>query len=413
MTNRLFRAGLLALCALLGCGRGAAPPGVRVVAVERQDLVIDVEVAGSLTALESEQIGPPPIVIDTWQFKIIRMVPEGTKVKAGDEVIAFDASDLENKLKDRESDAESYSEELGKTRAESALSKMTDKLELQDAEAKRRKAELLAEKPPDVTAGLSLRASSIDRQLSQREVEFQIEREHSKRLQEASAVAILDARLQRARGRVAELKTEIEAMAIKAKHAGTVVYKQGWQGDKKKVGDNVWRGESALELTALEHMAVQGQVDEVDASHVALHQHVGLRLEAHPDREYSGEVERVATLVQTESPGSRVKVVQIVIKLAETDPVQMRPGMRVRGRIEIARLPGVAQVPLAAIESTASGPVVTRLDKHGGSERVPIRIGRHSREAVEVTAGLHPGDRVLVPLAGEGASGGGFRLGAS
>src|SRR5687767_15646110 len=108
-------------------------------------------------------------------------------------------------------------------------------------------------------------------------------------------------------------------------------------------------------------MAARGQVDEVDASKVAVGQRVGLRLEAHPDKEYSGTVERVAPLVQTESPESRVKVVGLEIRLHETDAVLMRPEMRFRGRIETARVRGVLQVPLAAIESTASGPVVTKL----------------------------------------------------
>ena len=42
-----------------------------------QDLVLDVEVTGTLKSLESVQVGPPASVTDTWEFKILRMVPEG------------------------------------------------------------------------------------------------------------------------------------------------------------------------------------------------------------------------------------------------------------------------------------------------------------------------------------------------
>ena len=65
--------------------------------------------------------------------------------------------------------------------------------------------------------------------------------------------------------------------------------------------------------------------------------------------------------MQTESPESRVKVVLLDIKPLATDALPMRPAMRFRARLRIARLPGVLQVPLAAIESTAQGPMVNKL----------------------------------------------------
>jgi hypothetical protein len=160
-------------------------------------------------------------------------------------------------------------------------------------------------------------------------------------------------------------------------------------------------------------MAALGQVDEVDASKVAVGQRVGLRLEAHPDKEYDGTVERVANLVQTESPESRVKIVGLDIKLNETDPLLMRPGMRFRGRIEIARVPNVLQVPLGAIVSTPAGPAVARAS--GREARMTaVTLGRRGREAVEITGGLAPGDRILLKSAGgETAAPSGFRLGSS
>jgi HlyD family secretion protein len=160
-------------------------------------------------------------------------------------------------------------------------------------------------------------------------------------------------------------------------------------------------------------MAAQGQVDEVDASKVAVGQRVGLKLEAHPDKEYSGIVDRVGTLVQTESPESRVRVVQLEIKLTETDALLMRPQMRFRGRIETARTPGILQIPLAAVESGSSGPTVLKV-AGSGSVSTPIEIGRRSRDSVEVVRGLGAGDRVLLRSAGDQKKDdNAFRLGAS
>ncbi len=387
--------------------------GARVVAAQRQDLVLDVEVTGTLKSLESEQVGPPQSVSGVWEFKILRMIPEGSKVKPGEEVIAFDPSELERKLADYETEVASISEELGKTRSEGALTSSDDRLDLEDARAKLRKAEMKADKPADLTAELTLRLSGIERDLASREVQFRQQRDRARRAQERSNMSILNGRLNRARERVTEFKEYIEAMAVKARRAGTVVYKQDWRGEKKKPGDGTWRGETLLEIAALDKMAAEGQVDEVDASKVNVGQRVGLRLEAHPDREYAGLVQEVGSLVRTESPESRVKIAELQLKLLETDPMLMRPGMRFRGRIEIARLPGVLQVPLTALVSTPQGATVTTLA--GRTPRaVPVTVGRRSREMVEITGGLQAGDKVLLrsPAAGS-RSGTGMRLGES
>jgi hypothetical protein len=396
----------------LACGKPDFG-GARVVAAQRQDLVLDVEVTGVLKSLESEEVGPPQTVSGVWEFKIVRMIPEGSKVKAGDEVIAFDPSELERRLGDYETEVASISEELGKSRSEGALATADDRLNLEDAQAKLRKAEMKADKPADLTAELTLRVSGIERDLAREEVAFRRQRDRAKRTQERSNLAILTGRLNRARERVKEYKEYIEAMKVKARRAGTVVYEQDWRGEKKKPGDGSWRGETILEIAALDKMAAEGQVDEVDASKVSVGQRVGLRLEAHPDREYAGVVQEVGSLVRTESPESRVKIAELQLKLLETDPMLMRPGMRFRGRIEIARLPGVLQVPLAALVSTPGGAVVDRLAGRA-TRATPVTVGRRSREMVEITGGLQPGDRVLLRApAAAGKPGTGMRLGDS
>jgi HlyD family secretion protein len=406
------RKGTLLLLLLVGCGGGPELAGTRTISAQRQDLVLDVEVTGTLKSLESEGVGPPQNVTDLWEFKIVRMAPEGSKVKAGDEVIAFDPSELERRLSDFESEVAAISEELGKTRSEGALASAADRLELEDAEAKLRKAELKADKPPDLTAELTLRLSGIERELAGKEVEFRRLRDRAKRAQERSDLSILDSRLTRARDRVGEIRGFVEAMSVKARRAGTVVYKQDWRGEKKKPGDGTWRGETLLEIAALDKMAAQGQVDEVDASKVSVGQRVGLRLEAHPDREYAGVVEQVGSLVRTESPESRVKVAELQLRLRETDAMLMRPGMRFRGRIEIARLPSVLQVPLAALISTAQGPTVMKLSGRS-PQATAVTVGRRSREMVEITGGLQPGDRVLLKTPAAASKQTGVRLGAS
>ena len=394
---------MTAALAAAGCGPAAGGPAARVAEVKQQDLVVDVEVTGSLKAVDSDGIGPPAVT-DVWDYKIARLAPEGAKVKAGEEVVAFDPSELEKRLRDYESEVAKLSEELGKMRAESSLAAINDRLKVEEAEAARRKAELKADKPPDLSADLSVKTSAVDLDLAKREAEWRRREDRAHRRGEKADQAMLERRLERARRRVEEIKEDVDRMSVKARRAGTVVYKQDWRGEKMKVGDATWRGQTVAQVAALDKMEADGQVDEVDASKVRKGQRVALRLEAHPDVEHMGVVDRIANLVGTESPESRVKVAALEIRIEKTDPLVMRPGMRFRGRIEVDRIPGVLQVPLTAIRSTARGPLVTRAGK-GAGETVAVKLGRRSREAVEVLAGLAPGDRVALE-APPGAGGG-------
>ena len=242
----------------------------------RQDLVLDVEVTGTLKSLESECGGAAAHGDRLWEFKIVRMVPEGDPGQGGRRGDRLRPSELERKLHDYESEVASVSEQLGKSRSEGALAGANDQLDLADAEAKRRKAELKADKPADLTAELTLRVSAIDRELARREVAFRQRARPGQAGQERSDQAVLASLLERAPGAGSgEIRGFIAAMSVKAPRAGTVVYKQDWRGEKKKPGDGTWRGETVLEIASLDKMAAQGQVDEVDASKVSVGQRVG------------------------------------------------------------------------------------------------------------------------------------------
>lgn len=401
-----------ALLLACGCELDGAVSGHAVPAAA-EDLVREVAVTGTLTSHDFEPVVPPSLR-DARSFKIIRLAGEGSTVKVGDEVVAFDTSELENALKDRASEAASVIAQLGQARSEAELDALKGRREIEQATALQSQKSRLADKPAALTAGLDLRIASIDRDLAQRQITSLREREQARSQQSEAAQAILRERLSRAQARVTELQAEIAAMSVKARRAGTIIYKTNWRGEKKKVGDSVYWGLSVLEIAALEHMAAQGQVEEIDTSLVSVGQRVGLRLEARPEKEYSGIVEHVSALLVPASPGSRTKVVQLEIKLTDADPSFMRPNMGFRGRIEIERVANVLQIPIEAIQSTASGPMV--LLRKRGSRGAPIRtkltLGRRSAKTAEVVSGLVLGDEVIIPSrADEGPKKGGDALG--
>jgi hypothetical protein len=181
-------------------------------------------------------------------------------------------------------------------------------------------------------------------------------------------------------------------MEVKAPRAGTIVYPTGWNGEKHKVGDSVWRMADIMQIVGLGKMIGDGKVDEVDIARVAENMPVSLRLDALPDVQLHGSVKSIAKSVGPKSRNDPSKIVKLKVAIDATT-VPLRPGMRFRGEVETEKVPGVVVVPSECVFVAADGPVAYR--DHGGTlERVKLVLGKRSTSAVEVKSGLAPGDQV-------------------
>jgi multidrug efflux pump subunit AcrA (membrane-fusion protein) len=408
------KAGLLALilaAALFGlwafAGRGTTSTADDEWAeVHREDLVVGVEVAGTLSATESTVLGPPQLP-ELWNFKIAFMAPEGAEARPGQPVLGFDTSELENKLQEKMAERDSAEKELEKRLTNLEISRGEDEMRLAEAQAKQRRTALKLGIPEELVAAKERAQSSADLDLADREIAYLEKRLKLQQSQAMAEVGSLRDKRDRAAARVGEVESSIRQMTVVAPRAGTVVYVSNprQEQQKKKVGDNCWRGEKVMEIPDLKRLQADGQIDEADAGRVAVGQRVTLRLDAHPDVLYSGTVRSLQGTVQTRGQNDPVKVVGLEIALDRTDPQRMRPGMRFFGTVEIERAPGALVVPAEAVFNHPEGPVVYRRTRWGFAAVHPV-LGRRNARWVEIRGGLVPGDRVArrdLEAAGEGA----------
>ena len=391
---------LVLAAALLGLwavgGGDAAESEEEWTEVKRQDLVVGVEVNGTLSAVQSVAIGPPQLP-NVWDVKIAFMAPEGTEVREGQPVLGFDTSDLQNLLLEKMAERDSAQKELEKKQANLEKVRGEDELRLAEARAKARRADLKVDVPADLVAAKELEESRADLALARQEIDY-LERRLSHRVGEAEAeIAALRNRRDRAAARVREAEESIERMMVTAPRAGTVVYLSDprREREKKKVGDSAWRGEKIIEIPDLQRMRAEGEVDEADAGRVAVGQRVTLRLDAHPDVVYTGRVRAIRGAVQERSTGNPVKVVDLDLSLDQTDPQRMRPGMRFLGTIELDRVPRALVVPVEAVFNRPEGPRVYRRARWG-TEEVQPRLGRRNDRWVEIVEGLAEGDAIAL-----------------
>ncbi|MEO8504540.1 MAG: HlyD family efflux transporter periplasmic adaptor subunit [Acidobacteriota bacterium] len=369
------------------------------VTVQRGDLVLSTEANGTLESTETESLGPPSVP-DTWQFKLSFLAPEGKEVKAGEPVMGFDTAELERRLAEQRTKADRATEQLSKTRADRELEAANAKLALAQAESALGKAKLRAEAPAELMAGRELERTKIELAEAGHEADFR-----------RQAVARLAARVQAelsalagerdaAHAAVAVLEGSIARMRVPAPRDGTVVYSTDWRGEKKKVGDPCWRGQSVLELPRLDRLQGTIEVPEADAGRLAVGQRVHLRLDSRPDREYSAVVDVVKSTVSPVSAQNPRRVVRARIALATVDAEAMRPAMRFQATVELERVGGALLLPRSALQVRNGQTVVVRRRWFGEQAIVPS-LGRTDGEHVEVLSGLAPGDQVEIANSGQ------------
>jgi HlyD family secretion protein len=388
--RRLVRGLGLAGFFLLGCG--SATETERWVTLSREDWSLGVEVTGTLKATVADTLGPPQLG-QFGEYKIARMVAEGSRVAQGDEVVAFDTSDLERQLLERQNERDAAAADIARRISDAALRRRDEALGVAECEGGVRKAALKAEGSADLTSSLELQTARLDHELAQKRLAYQKQKALAALKRDQEDLEALREKHARAVQRVADAQSAIARMSLRAPRNATVIYVPNWQGQKKKVGDGVWRGENVLETAALDEMIALGDVAEGDISRLSLGQHVTLRLEAHPDTEYRGAVRAIGNLVEPPAPESPLRVVRVQIVLDATEPLRMRPGMRFVGTIETETVPGSLHMPLEAVFLRQDGPIAYKRTG-AGAEPVPLRLGRAYRGDVEVLAGVAEGDQV-------------------
>lgn len=365
------------------------------VRARKADLVIGVEVTGTLASMDSSQLGPPRLP-NVWQYKLSMLAPEGSDIERGRPVIAFDTTELQRDLETKSAEAAEAATSIEKRQADLRLTLEEEQLRLAESEADLRKAALKLEAPDEIQAGNDRAKAELEKSRAEIETKHRRSRIESLKRAAAAEISILRNKQVSAEARVQQIKEHIGRMTVPAPRKGTVVHLSSWRGEKKKAGDTVWGAEKVVEIPDLTKMFAKGEVDESDAGRVSIGQRVTIQLDAHPDIEFTGKISSLAKIVQVQSPQSKLKVLRMDITLDKTDPEKMRPGMRFRGTVELDRVPGTLLVPSEAIEVGPAGPFVRRRTVFGVDE-VPVKAGRRNEQSWEILGGIQEGDSILLP----------------
>lgn len=376
--------------ALSSGGRDDDVPTAR---VERRDFVRRVEADGTLAAVRATPLTVPREL--RGGARIAWLAENGARIEAGEPVVRFDLTDMEDALVAAEEDLTVADVRLEKERT--AIAGDLAGLE-RDAELARREletAERFQKRDEEIYSRIDIIESEIDGELAAERHRHAVAARGTRERMGQTDVELIAIERRTARQSIEQAERGLQAVELTAPHPGLVVFATDWRGNPLRVGDSVFPGQLLAQLPELSEMQAEVWVLEADAGGLAPGLEAEVRVEAHPHRLHRAEVERVDTLAKPRLRGSPVQYFAATLRFAEQDPGAMKPGQRVRALLRVEERPDALVVPRQAVHARGAGHVVFR--RRGGSFRpVPVELGPLTPALAVVESGVEAGDEVAL-----------------
>jgi RND family efflux transporter MFP subunit len=391
----------MGVLALIGVGAvwlrasGDAPPTAE---VRRGEWVDYVELRGEVKALKSISLAAPS---NAGELQILKLLPSGTAVKAGDMVVEFDRTKRQRTLEEERTALKQQEAEIEKARAQGRLTSeknatdlVKSRYDVDRAQLETRKAEVIAP-----IQGEKNRLDYVERQFKLGETEA---RTAADVIGVSAEVGRASQKRNKALFDVQQGERAVSSMTLRAPVGGMVTILPNWRNQvgwseapEFKEGDRLWPGAIIAELPDLSSVQVTARVDEIDRGRVKLGQSAKVRIDAIPDREFDAKVADVSPLAKLDfSNWPLTKNFDLILELGSADQ-RLRPGMSANARIAVDRTPDAVLLPSQALFQKGGRSVVYVRGAWGFDERV-VEVGRRTPKQVTVARGLKPGERVAL-----------------
>jgi RND family efflux transporter MFP subunit len=397
MRRRFVVLGVLAVAVVAAAAaipslRDLARGDVPVARVRRGPFERKVVAEGNLAPIHATPVTAP---LDAQEaLKIAWLVPDGSRVHAGDVVMRFDPTDMQKRLEDGRADEATADSKVEGKRAESSGAIRNLGRDADIAGRELDYARRFQSKDPDIFSRAEIVQSEIDEGLASQRMEnaksVQGIRENLTKVE----LDLLDIEKRKARLAITQAEKGLHALEVEAPHDGILVYKH-LREDPPKVGDQVWPGMPLAEIPKLDGMEAQVYVLEADAGGLAVGRKATVALEAHPGKEVRATVKSVAALAKARAGMSPVQYFDVVLELEHTDPELMKPGQRILATLLLEDRKDALTVPRGAVFEK-DGQKIAYRRRGFGFEEIPVTLGPMDLGRVVIEKGLEEGDALAL-----------------
>jgi HlyD family secretion protein len=374
---------------------GKRTPTVPTIEVVRGEFLDSMQFRGEVKALKSITISAPA---EAGELQIIKVSPEGTVVKRGDVVVEFDKTKTEQDLAQFKSVLKSSEAEIGQAKAQAKLAEEEDKTTVLKARYDVEGAKLEAGKQEIVSKieGEEAKLKLADSEQKLREAEA---KEKSDQALNRATVESKQQASKKAQYDVERAERSLTQMTLRAPSDGAISLLQHWGGSGMvtyRPGDRAWPGASIAELPDASTLRISARVDETERGRLAAKQTVTVQLNAIPDRQFTGHVERIGEIASLDFssgwPITRNFTLEIV--LDQTDS-RFKPGITGEITVAVEKVPNALTMPAQALFQK-SGQNVAYVWRDGQFEERIIEIGRRSGDKILVAKGVNAGEQVAL-----------------
>lgn len=386
---------VLALALALGASlRPSAERAIPTVRVQAGALQIDITTVGELQAVHSTTLSIPRLKSN--RIKLIHLVPEGSRVAAGDTLARFDTTDVLRRIEELESQLRSARANLEKLRATQSARMAELRSSLEDQRAAVRLAELNAAnvsyeaRVEQEKADLSLKRATLHLQQLETKLEAQRSIDAAERTEQEVTIAGFE-------GRLASEQEALNNHVLVAPTEGLVVFGTRWLAGRRtkvKVGDELHYGIVVVELPDLSQMRVTSYLNEARVSQVQVGDVCEVRVDAFADTTYTGQITRINVLGRELSDAPGVKVFDFEVALDGHD-ARLRPGMTSSVLVHVDDVADALFAPIETVHADGEGFFVYRRTG-GGFARVRVTLGRQNEFHVVLRSGVSAGDELAL-----------------
>lgn len=194
-----------------------------------------------------------------------------------------------------------------------------------------------------------------------------------------------------------QVREEMSAYVVRASGDGTLMYgnpDESWRRGEITVGGNYYPGQVLMTIPNRAVMQAVINIPEADIQNLKVGQQATVTVEALSDRNFAGEVTKVAEVANAGGWFSTdVKEFKVEVGLKEGR--DLRPGYSCRAEIVTETIPSAAYLPVHTVFRDGKKFYVYPVGARDGG-RVEVRIGRASVQYVEILEGVKPGAKVYL-----------------
>lgn len=255
-------------------------------------------------------------------LSIIRLVPGGSHVKAGDLLVEFDRQVQLRDMIDKQAQVDSQNGKVLEAKAEEAGGRVKDETEIEQAQSALSKAELEMQKVELLSRIDAEKArEALDEAratLAQLKETFDLKRKAAQ-----ASIRILEIQRDRTRQTMLHAQQNASLMQVRSPIEGIVVFNTIWkQGNMGVVqeGDQVRPGVPFMDVVDPAVMQVRVKVNQADVDSLRVGQPARIHLDAYPDLEMQGQLDSIDPIGNKGDFSGKVRKFTGIFSIRGSDP---------------------------------------------------------------------------------------------